>query len=1094
MRVPNGIPPEQDSGTPDYINEAVFRRNTLPPRSYHIPDTSLALNGRWDFYYTSSPLKAPEPTHPASWPPLADGEQWTTIQVPGHWQLQGHGIPHYTNVQYPIPVCPPHVPTENPTGTYRRSFHVPPSWDRSSQLRLRFDGVDSAYHVWVNGTLLGYAQGSRNPHEFDVTAHVARDGPNEVSVRVYQWSDGSYIEDQDQWWLSGIYRDVHLISLPSETRIEDWFVRTDLDSEYKDGTLDVAVDVVTSQSATVTATLRKHARDGGGVVGTAKQEVNSEGKVQLSIPTESPLKWTAETPHLYAVELSIATSADAKIQTVHQNIGFRKVELKQGLLCVNGNPIKLSGVNRHDHHPRFGRAVPLDFIRKDLLLMKTHNINALRCSHYPSDPRILDLADELGLWVMDEADLECHGFYDAVARPLDIPEEMDYEERKKLAFPQAAKYTSDNPSWKAAYVDRMEQMVARDKNHPSVIIWSLGNEAFYGQNHKAMYDYAKEVDPGRLVHYEGDAHAESADMYSYMYPSVETLIRHSKTEGVNPDGTFEKPIVLCEYAHAMGNGPGWLEDYEEAFRTYPRLQGGFIWEWANHGLWKEDADGKAYFAYGGDFGDVPNDGTFVMDGLLHSTHEPTPGLIEFKKVIQPVKLAVEGRELVITNLYNFVGLEHLTATYKVEQFGESTTLLASGVLDIPEIKPGTTGRIPLPATSNSFKAAANAEIFLTVSFALKVGTSWAGAGHEIAWAQRRLAVADLAANTKSPNSPSHPFSVEATNSDITITSPNSSFKFDKTRGHLTSWTVNGTRLLESDPITGAAITPAFWRPPTDNDRPNSLPYWRRFGVDALTSQLRATDLTTTIHKSTSTEGGDQPKTDQSKADEVKITFTTYHTPPILDWGYLSKTTYTITSTSSSPTLHISTHLTPHGSHPTHIPRAGFNLRLPRALNQVSYHGLGPGESYPDKSAAQRVGVWGQNGEPGFSVEEMHAHYEVPQEGGNRMGTRWVRVDNGEGGGGGGGAGVKVTRLVGSNGNEEEDGFSFRVSRFRDEVVDAARHPCDLGEGEKEDATLLRLDGKVAGVGTGACGPAVREDLMVKVEEMEFGFTLEAVGV
>lgn len=456
--------------------------------------------------------------------------------------------------------------------------------------------------------------------------------------------------------------------MPSDTRIEDWFLRPDLDGDYKNGTLDATIHVVASQRATVTVTVRELPANGGGVVASAQKDVDDSGKIHLSIPVKDPKKWTAETPCLYAVELSITASSKAHI--VHQKVGFRKVELKEGLICVNGQPIRLRGVNRHDHHPRFGRAVPLDFIRRDLLLMKKHNINALRCSHYPSHPKLFDMADELGLWVMDEADLECHGFYDAVARPLNIPEGMNYEERKKLTFGDAAKYTSDNPSWKAAYVDRMEQMVQRDKNHPSIIIWSLGNEAFYGQNHVAMYQYAKDFDPGMLVHYEGDAHAKSADMFSYMYPSVKRLIKLATTEGVQPDGSFDKPIVLCEYAHAMGNGPGWLEDYEEAFRTYPRLQGGYIWEWANHGLWKQDADGKSYYAYGGDFGDVPNDGTFVMDGLLHSTHEPTPGLLELKKVIQPVRLAVEGDSLVVSNLYNFIGLEHLTASYVLEEFSE----------------------------------------------------------------------------------------------------------------------------------------------------------------------------------------------------------------------------------------------------------------------------------------------------------------------------------------------------------------------------------------------------------------------------------------
>ncbi len=460
-----------------------------------------------------------------------------------------------------------------------------------------------------------------------------------------------------------------MIAFPSQASIEDWFLRTDLDSQYIDAVAHAKIKVVTSSDVTVQLTLRDLPKNGGATISSTESTVRDTGDAELSISVSDPKKWTAETPYLYNVEITLL-SGTSVIQRVSQNIGFRKVELKDGLICVNGTPIQFHGVNRHDHHPRFGRAVPIEFIKRDLLLMKTHNINALRCSHYPSHPKLFDIADELGLWVIDETDLECHGFYDAVARPQDIPEEMDYEKRKKLTFAQAAKFTSDNPSWKAAYLDRIEQMIHRDRNHPSIIIWSLGNEAFYGQNHKAMYEYAKKVDPGRPVHYEGDPQAESADMYSYMYPSIERLVKLVKEEGVDKDGKWEKPVVLCEYAHAMGNGPGWLEDYEETFRTYPRLQGGFIWEWANHGLWKVDDDGKAYFAYGGDFGDVPNDGTFVMDGLLFSRHNPTPGLLELKKVIQPLGLSVDGGEIVINNRYNFTGLEHLVATYKVEEFGD----------------------------------------------------------------------------------------------------------------------------------------------------------------------------------------------------------------------------------------------------------------------------------------------------------------------------------------------------------------------------------------------------------------------------------------
>lgn len=414
--------------------------------------------------------------------------------------------------------------------------------------------------------------------------------------------------------------------------------------------------------------LRGPANDNAVVASTCQTVQANNLRLDIQLPVLNPKKWTAETPHLYQLELSLrCPSQSSEHHTIRQNVGFRTVELKNGHLMVNGKAILLRGVNRHDHHPLLGRAVPLSFIKQDLLLMKSYNINALRCSHYPSHPKLYDLCDELGLWVMDEADLECHGFYDTIARPLDIPEEMDYEQRKLLAFPQSSKFTSDNKEWEDAYLDRIRQVIQRDKNHPSIIIWSLGNEAFYGCNLKTMYDYAKAVDPGRLVHYEGDAKALSADMFSYMYQSVEQLIVLAKTEGVNSDGSYEKPMILCEYAHAMGNGPGGLEDYQRAFREHERLQGGFIWEWANHGLLTKDGD-KQFYAFGGDFEDFPNDGVFVMDGLCFSNHTPTPGLVELKKVMEPVRLLMEERQLFVENGYDFITLEHLIATYKVEKF------------------------------------------------------------------------------------------------------------------------------------------------------------------------------------------------------------------------------------------------------------------------------------------------------------------------------------------------------------------------------------------------------------------------------------------
>ena len=433
--------------------------------------------------------------------------------------------------------------------------------------------------------------------------------------------------------------------------------------------LKALVNVKCVSQATLDVVLLELPEHGGNEVGNARVSVTpDQAQYELQIPVSSPRKWTPETPNLYVANITV-TSSDARQHSVTQKVGFRKVELLNGLIAVNGVQVRLRGVNRHDHHPRFGRAVPKDFIWKDLLLMKQHNINALRCAHYPSHPALYDMTDELGLWVMDEADLECHGFYDAVARPKDIPESMDYGERKKLTFAEAAEFTSNNPEWHDAYVDRMVQLVHRDKNHPSIVMWSLGNEAFYGQNHKAMYDWSKGFDPDRPVHYEGDVHAQSADMFSYMYPSAERLLALASTEGVDDAGQYQKSVVLCEYAHAMGNGPGGLLDYEKAFAANPRLQGGFVWEWANHGLWKEDEDGKSYYAYGGDFGEYPHDGTFVMDGLLRSDHQPTPGLLELKTVIQPVEFSLDGSRLVISNLYSYVDLSHLRGTFKIEEFG-----------------------------------------------------------------------------------------------------------------------------------------------------------------------------------------------------------------------------------------------------------------------------------------------------------------------------------------------------------------------------------------------------------------------------------------
>ncbi len=573
-------------------------------------------------------------------------------------------------------------------------------------------------------------------------------------------------------------------------------------------------------------------------------------------------------------------------------------------------------------------------------------------------------------------------------------------------------------------------------------------------------------------------------MYSYMYPSVERLVELARSEGVKEDGTFDKPIILCEYAHAMGNGPGLLEDYEEAFLAHPRLQGGFIWEWANHGLWKEE-HGKGFYAYGGDFGTEPNDDAFVMDGLCHSTHKPTPGLVELKKVIQPVRLSLlDDGNLAIQNLYDFVDLGHLSASYKVEVFDNrydnmlmafhlyplpqgavadpegSVNIVGAGNLGLPVILPGAKAVVQFSVYYKDER-----EVVLTVTLKQRDASLALEAGHEVAWLQACLTKPRKHLMTTLPPSgpiwPTSKLTAQTLGATIHISGSDWSFAFDKARGYIKSWTSGGEAILEEDPSTGAAAIPSFWRPPTSNDMSISLPYWKRYGMDHLTSQLRSFSVDT-------------------DADGVTIRVTTFLSPPVLDWGWICKSEYCILNTG---TLDVRVKLSPSGSAPSHVPRAGLGLRLAKSLDRVSWYGLGPGESYPDKRSAQRTGIW-----EAVSVADLQTPYEVPQEGGNRMGTGWVTLTNAHG------RGVRA-RISAANQGEEwatlHDGFSWAASRHSAHTVEMARHPCDL---EEEEATLLRLDAKVSGVGTAACGPGVKEDFLVKVEDIGFAFVLERMEV
>jgi beta-galactosidase len=706
------------------------------PRAHLRTDAaSLSLDGDWRFRY--SPAVPPADFAGTD----VDDSGWDLLAVPSSWPMHGYGAPAYTNVRYPFPVDPPRVPTENATGDHRFTFELPAQWPAGNAV-LRFEGADSCLRVWLNGHELGWGTGSRVPTEFDVTEHL-RPGSNVLAVRVHQWSAGSYLEDQDMWWLPGIFRSVSLLSRPAGG-IDDVFVHADYDHRTGTGTLRV--------EPSVPALISVPALDIHDAPSGTALEV---GPVQ---------PWSAESPFLYAL------TATAGGETVSLNAGFRTVAIVDGLLTVNGVPLLLRGVNRHEFDPDLGRVVSADLAREDVLLMKRHNVNAVRTSHYPPTPAFLDLCDELGLWVVDECDLETHGF-------------------GLLGW---RRNPSDDPEWSDAYLDRMRRMVERDKNHPSIILWSLGNEAGIGANHGLMAAWTRHRDPSRPIHYEGDSECRYVDVYSRMYAShaeVDAIGR--RAEPALPDAELDArrramPFIQCEYAHAMGTGPGGLSEYQELFEKYPRCQGGFIWEWIDHGIRRHTPDGREFFSYGGDFGEPLHDANFIIDGLVFPDRTPSPGLREAAAVFAPVRITPAPTGLRITNLYDFTDTSALAFEYQAESDGVS---VASGRLDVPAIPAGESADLALPELP-----AGTGERWLTVRAVLAADQPWAQAGHEVAVGQSALGGRPEIPGRAGP--------------------------------------------LPVDLRTGLRLD--VWRAPIDNDRFSALePLWRNAGLDRLQHRVDA---------------------------------------------------------------------------------------------------------------------------------------------------------------------------------------------------------------------------------------------------------------
>ncbi|MFG2884567.1 glycoside hydrolase family 2 TIM barrel-domain containing protein [Streptomyces sp. NPDC048297] len=878
--------------TTDYVEDVSPGSGALPPRAWYASSDakSLSLNGDWRFRLSGTADAEDDSFAQEGY----DAGGWEEVRVPGHWVLQGHGSPIYTNHRFPFPVDPPRVPTENPTGDHLRVFDLPGDWPgladggvglASGGAVLRFDGVESCARVWLNGTDLGEFKGSRLPHEFAV-GHLLTPTGNVLAVRVHQWSAGSYLEDQDQWWLPGIFRDVTLLHRPAGCAL-DFFVHAAYDHVTGTGTLRVDSDV----DGRVT------------VPGLAVDMATGES---VTVPVEP---WSAETPTLY--DGVLATEGER----IPLRIGFRTVELSDGLIKVNGKAVLLKGVNRHEWHPQKGRALDLATMREDVLLMKRHNINAVRTSHYPPHPAFLDLCDELGLWVMDECDLETHGFTEQGWRDNPV----------------------DDDRWTPALLDRAARMVERDKNHPSVVIWSLGNEAGTGRGLTAMAEWIHDRDAGRLVHYEGDVNCRDTDMYSRMYADHAEVERIGRRQDGGTHKRHELPFILCEYAHAMGNGPGGLADYQRIFEAYDRLQGGFVWEWIDHGI----EDERFGYAYGGDFGEELHDGNFVCDGLLFPDRRPSPGLIEFKKVIEPVTIEGVGigGTVRVTNTYDFADLSALAFTWSYQVDGET---VGTGTLPVPALAPGESAEVKLP---DAPVTAPQGEAHWTVRARLAADTPWAAKDHVVAWGQ--FTVSPRRSPSLAPTAAPVPGTA---NGRITL-GPAS---FDARTGAL--------RTIGGVDVTGPRLD--VWRATTDND--DGAPWqpdlrhgllWRGLGLHRMRHRLDAVDL-----------------------DDEALTVRTRVAPAAAEIGLATVYRWT----SDGERLRLTVSVTPEGDWRVPLPRLGIRFGL-SAADEVRWYGGGPGEAYPDSRLASLIGLWQS------TVDVLQTPYVRPQENGARADVRWAEL-------------------------------------------------------------------------------------------------------
>lgn len=1049
----------------DWENHHVLQINREPARAAFTPfhaqkgDCSICLDGTWKFRWTPVPDERIVEFYQTDF----NDKDWVGFPVPANWEVNGYGTPIYVSAGYPFKIDPPRVMGEpkvdyttykerNPVGQYRRSFQLPAGWEARGQTLLRFEGVMSAFYVWINGERVGYSQGSMEPSEFNITNYLHA-GENQIALEVYRYSDGSYLEDQDFWRFGGIHRSIHLLHTP-DIRIRDYAVRTlPVSTDYQDFILQIDPQFSVYRGMTGKGTtLQGVLKDASGrEIATLKGDVedildleHKAGRMnewypqrgprklgRMSATIKSPKRWTAETPYLYKLHLTLLTAEGEVIEQVEQSVGFRSVEIRNGQLLVNGAPVRFRGVNRHEHDPRTARVMSEERMLQDILLMKQANINAVRTSHYPNVSRWYELCDSLGLYVMDEADIEEHGLRGILA---------------------------STPDWHAAFLDRAVRMAERDKNHPSIVMWSMGNESGYGPNFAAISAWLHDFDPTRPVHYEGAQGAggepdpKTVDVISrfytrvkqeYLNPSIAEGEDKERAENARWERLLEiaertndnRPVMTSEYAHSMGNALGNFKEYWDEIYSNPRMLGGFIWDWVDQGIYKTLPDGRIMVAYGGDFGDKPNLKAFCFNGLLMSDRETTPKYWEVKKVYSPVELRVESGGLRVTNRNHHTDLSQYRCLWTLSIDGKQKD---QGEITLPEVAPGESEMIPLPVSIAGKKASAKAtsDLRFTISFILKRDALWAKAGHEVAWEQFCIQEGALL-SSKLENRGR--LKVRADEEHLSISGSSFSIQWEKNAtGSLTSLTYHGKEMLAHPadfPLQ--PVTQAF-RAPTDNDK--SFGNW--LAKDWSLHQMDNPRISLDSFKHEVREDG---------AVIVRVQTRNRYK----EGAIVTTSLYTILS---DGTIDLKTTFQPQGILPE-LPRLGIAFCLSSDYNTFIWQGRGPQDNYPDRKTSAAVGLWKG------SVADQYVHYPRPQDSGNKEEVCRLMLTDRHG------KGIRVDAV--------EDVFSASALHYTTQDLYKETHDCNL---KPRPEVILSLDAAVLGLGNSSCGPGVLKKYAIDKKE------------